>query len=128
MAKRRKQRTKAVAPSSEPFALTQPDTIVTRAMVKDALRRVAVAVGVLPSVMYVSQEGDDDPYFKADTDRNGFDDGKTVGVYDLRELRTQSITKSLLPYQAKPPAVQLPAGTTIGPKRRRRRRRARVAR
>lgn len=128
--RKRKRRTTRIDTASEPPVLVQPETRLTRAMAKAALARVEAAATVMPSVIYATREDDSagDPYFRSAVDREVFDEGSTVGVYDLREVRTQRITHTLVPYEPGGLAVQLPPGTVIGPKRRRRRRRTRVTR
>lgn len=104
--------------------LVQPKTRVTRAAMIAGLKQVEGAARAMPAVIYATRH-DDDSWIGASADREQFEDGATVGIYDLREVRTQHVTRTLVPYEAKRPNVQLPPGTVIA---KRRRRRARVTR
>jgi hypothetical protein len=69
---------------------TTPTTRTRKRTAKDGSRR-----DEMPLVLYLIRSGGrDDAYFGRDT-FDDFDDGETIGVYELREVRTLQLTRSL---------------------------------
>jgi hypothetical protein len=47
--------------------------------------------GLFPKLIYVTHEGDEDPYLSADSVLDSFDADKKVAIYELREVKTKRV-------------------------------------